>query len=55
MRRGKADGGGRDARPPSAQKIAQLVPSDVVVSHRAGTSIGTFYTSIKNASGTGFV
>jgi hypothetical protein len=34
MRRGKTDAGGRDARPPGAQKIAQLVPSDLVVSHR---------------------
>jgi len=38
MRRGEADAGGRDARPPSAQKIAQILPSDVVVSHGAGTS-----------------
>jgi hypothetical protein len=55
MRRGKADGGGRDARPPSAQKIAQLVPSDLVVSRRVESQVSTFYTSIKNASGTGFV
>jgi hypothetical protein len=55
MRRGKADGGGRDTRPPSAQKIAQLVPSDLVVSHRVESQVSTFYTSIKNASGTGFV
>ena len=42
MRRGKADGGGRDARSPRAQKIAQLVPSDLVVSHRVESQVSTF-------------
>ena len=42
MRREKADGGGRDARPPSAQKIAQLVPSDLVVSHRVESQLVLF-------------
>jgi hypothetical protein len=31
------------------------VPSDLVVGHRAEPQVGIFYTSIKNASGTGFV